>query len=724
MNKLTAKVVFLLLTVLCLAFAFYPASSGAATYVKANGDITHKNYVNRNANASTSAMRALSVGTISSTASNVWPGAFSSQATSIPYLWISLNDDEHHSITGISVDEVKIYQQTTLILSTKDVTSYPESGEYRINDAALQSQFNNSNGDNLVDVILYKDGTEVARIDDYTLKCYTYAIVIEVFPGDVGIDRDEFPLEVTILNASDSATISAYYSDSNGDTVASLVGENSELRSYDSDTKELCVGLKMTKTSYFDNDSEDSYYAHIFVNNVEMPYSDDYCSELWVNTEPFVYITYWMEDDSPYYYHIEGLNLMSANPFTLKLEQNGKIISEIQNVYAAFDEDTYWEYIKKDITSEIDDPNAELTVRLYSNGVELDSFVFELQGSSSQVSNVTAIAAKIGSENTIKTIDNVPAGTAGNPRAITVVQGTTVAEMVGALKATDNSSQTYRAFADSAAFNSNNILSPSSALTTGNILVVVAADGVSQAVYLITAAAQTISVFVNGRAVNFPYGQPYIENGRTMLPVIPVFEAMGATVTWNANTQTAVAVRGDITVVVTAGSVSPTINGVVKTIDVPAKILNDTLYAPLRFVSEAFGGTCSWNASTNTANVVLLSGGGGSSGGGGTDECFIATAAFGSKFDWPVALLREFRNQYLLTNFLGKEFVKLYYQNSPPIATVIAASQPLKILVRVILAPLIAFVYFIYHPLMMAIALILLVALFAIRRYVRLKITN
>ncbi|MEN6460943.1 MAG: YCF48-related protein [Syntrophomonas sp.] len=100
---------------------------------------------------------------------------------------------------------------------------------------------------------------------------------------------------------------------------------------------------------------------------------------------------------------------------------------------------------------------------------------------------------------------------------------------------------------------------------------------------------------------------------------------------------------------------------------------------------------------------------------GALDKCFIATAAFGSKFDWPVALLREFRDKYLLTNSLGTAFVKFYYQNSPPIAAVIAASQPLKLLVRVLLAPVIAGVYIIYHPVIMAVGLLMLIASFAVR---------
>ena len=97
------------------------------------------------------------------------------------------------------------------------------------------------------------------------------------------------------------------------------------------------------------------------------------------------------------------------------------------------------------------------------------------------------------------------------------------------------------------------------------------------------------------------------------------------------------------------------------------------------------------------------------------DECFIATAAFGSKFTWPVVLLRHFRDQYLLTNSWGTAFVKFYYRQSPPIAAMIASSQPLKILVRIVLAPVIALIYLMYHPLLLAIIFMLLVVFFVYR---------
>jgi len=80
------------------------------------------------------------------------------------------------------------------------------------------------------------------------------------------------------------------------------------------------------------------------------------------------------------------------------------------------------------------------------------------------------------------------------------------------------------------------------------------------------------------------------------------------------------------------------------------------------------------------------------------DECFIATAAYGSKFEPSVTLLREFRDDYLLTNSAGQSFVDFYYTNSPPIAQFIADSEVLKFVVRVLLMPIVGVVYGLYNP--------------------------
>jgi hypothetical protein len=89
-----------------------------------------------------------------------------------------------------------------------------------------------------------------------------------------------------------------------------------------------------------------------------------------------------------------------------------------------------------------------------------------------------------------------------------------------------------------------------------------------------------------------------------------------------------------------------------------------------------------------------------------SDDCFIATAAYNTKFAPAVKLLRSFRDRILLKNQLGTNFVKYYYKNSPPIADYISDKPILKGLVRIILLPVITVAYCLLHPVVIAIAVL------------------
>jgi hypothetical protein len=107
-------------------------------------------------------------------------------------------------------------------------------------------------------------------------------------------------------------------------------------------------------------------------------------------------------------------------------------------------------------------------------------------------------------------------------------------------------------------------------------------------------------------------------------------------------------------------------------------------------------GACVVNANADTSLTATFtsnsSSASGDSGGGG---CFIATAAYGSYLDPHVYVLRDFRDRYLLTNFLGQAFVNSYYRFSPPVADFIGKHETLKIAVRWALTPVIGSVE---HP--------------------------
>lgn len=68
--------------------------------------------------------------------------------------------------------------------------------------------------------------------------------------------------------------------------------------------------------------------------------------------------------------------------------------------------------------------------------------------------------------------------------------------------------------------------------------------------------------------------------------------------------------------------------------------------------------------------------------------CFIATAAYGNYSHPTVLSLREFRDEILLTNDLGRRFVQGYYKWSPPVADWIRANPGVRATVAGALIPL------------------------------------
>ncbi|SMF89812.1 Copper amine oxidase N-terminal domain-containing protein [Paenibacillus uliginis N3/975] len=103
---------------------------------------------------------------------------------------------------------------------------------------------------------------------------------------------------------------------------------------------------------------------------------------------------------------------------------------------------------------------------------------------------------------------------------------------------------------------------------------------------------------------------PVMIQGRVMLPMRAIFEALDAKVKWNQKTQTVTAVRDNTKIVLKINSKTATINNKSVRLDVPAKNLKGATMVPVRFVSESLGEKVGWNSKTKTVSITTTSNGG------------------------------------------------------------------------------------------------------------------
>ena len=112
-----------------------------------------------------------------------------------------------------------------------------------------------------------------------------------------------------------------------------------------------------------------------------------------------------------------------------------------------------------------------------------------------------------------------------------------------------------------------------------------------------------VKVFLNGKRIRFDQ-PPIIQNGRTLVPLRAIFEAMNATVSWDDKTKTVTAKKGDTTIVMTIGNKTMKKNGVAIELDVPPQIVNGRTLVPARAVAESFGAKVDWDGSTRTVTIT------------------------------------------------------------------------------------------------------------------------
>ncbi|MBR0366154.1 MAG: haloacid dehalogenase-like hydrolase, partial [Clostridia bacterium] len=122
------------------------------------------------------------------------------------------------------------------------------------------------------------------------------------------------------------------------------------------------------------------------------------------------------------------------------------------------------------------------------------------------------------------------------------------------------------------------------------------------------AADDGIKVIVDGSELQIAEGdtKPFIEDGRTLVPMRAIFEALGATVEWDDSTKTVTSHDKNNTTTVTMqiGGDTVKINDTDVKCDVPAKIIDGRTVVPVRVISEGMNCDVSWSAETQTVTIT------------------------------------------------------------------------------------------------------------------------
>jgi outer membrane protein TolC len=116
-------------------------------------------------------------------------------------------------------------------------------------------------------------------------------------------------------------------------------------------------------------------------------------------------------------------------------------------------------------------------------------------------------------------------------------------------------------------------------------------------------ADSAVTVTIDGKQKTFEQ-PPVIVHDRTLVPMRTIFEALGATVSWNPTTRTVSATKGDTTIVLLVNSDLAWKNNAEVKLDTNSEIVNGRTMVPVRFVSEALGASVQWDANTRTVSIT------------------------------------------------------------------------------------------------------------------------
>ncbi len=115
-----------------------------------------------------------------------------------------------------------------------------------------------------------------------------------------------------------------------------------------------------------------------------------------------------------------------------------------------------------------------------------------------------------------------------------------------------------------------------------------------------------INVVVDGRNIDLDQ-PPVIKDQRVLVPLRGIFEAIGADIVWNQESQTVTGRKGYDVFSIGIGSTKAVANDREFNLEVPACIINNRTMVPVRFAAESVGADVQWDGDNKTVLISTAS---------------------------------------------------------------------------------------------------------------------
>ncbi len=119
-----------------------------------------------------------------------------------------------------------------------------------------------------------------------------------------------------------------------------------------------------------------------------------------------------------------------------------------------------------------------------------------------------------------------------------------------------------------------------------------------------TELASKVTIVVNNAKL-YTDVEPFLNEGRVLVPARAVGEALSADVLWNPEEKSAILTKEDTIVKIFENQKTAYVNGEAVELDVPAKLKEGRFIVPIRFISESFDADVKWNGKRKIVTIKV-----------------------------------------------------------------------------------------------------------------------